>query len=418
MKKLISMCLSLVMVLALVPSALAAESDRATPSKFTDVPADAWYWNELDYAMYNGYISGTSATTFSPDSPVTRGQFVTILGRMLRVDADNGTTWFMDVPETAFYAPYVGWAASKKYVNGTSSTTFAPNNNITVEQMGAILANYIRISETVLTGTTPQEQYTDVGTISGWAKDNMELMRQYDLLPVDGKGNVSPRKAVSRAEATVSLVRLAKAAGWGTEPDSYVTPELPVDDTKAQVVAKVNSIHDELWASKQITSTSTEKEKAIAYFRWMCINTDYGCRTLENPDLFIDCHKLHAMEMPWESHCEVGPLLLGRGVCDGLAYAYKKLLDTEGISSYVRHSNPSDPDTSHAYNMITLDGKVYEIDMTEAVGFTAWADGTLSEVLFKEEVQKRFYPEEWQKQFEGGFGDPLTEEEIQQLLGE
>lgn len=208
MKKLISLFLAVILALSLVPSAFAVEG--ASADKFTDVPADAWYREELEYAVYNGYISGTSATTFSPDSPVTRGQFVTILGRMLKVDADNGTTWFSDVPETAFYAPYVGWAASNRYVNGTSSTTFAPNNNITVEQMGTILANYIRISGVVLTGTTPQEQYADANTISGWAKDNMEMMRQYGLLPVDSKGNVSPRKAVTRAEAAVSLEQFSK----------------------------------------------------------------------------------------------------------------------------------------------------------------------------------------------------------------
>lgn len=224
MKKIVSLILSLAICLSLVPSTFAAET-RNTPAKFTDVPADAWYWDELDYAIYNGYISGTSATTFSPDSPVTRGQFVTILGRMLNVDTSAYTsTSFKDVDAKAWYGPYVIWAQSQGYVNGTSLTTFAPSNNITVEQMGTILANYIGKSGVALTGTTPQEQYADVGTISGWASKNMELMRQYDLLPVDGKGNVSPRKAATRAEATVSLVRMAKGIGLGTEPPFVERP--------------------------------------------------------------------------------------------------------------------------------------------------------------------------------------------------
>ena len=87
MKKLISVFLTVVMALALVPGAFAAEA--ASVDKFTDVPADAWYRDELAYALYNGYISGTSDETFDSDALVDRGQFVTILGRMLQVDADN-----------------------------------------------------------------------------------------------------------------------------------------------------------------------------------------------------------------------------------------------------------------------------------------------------------------------------------------
>lgn len=142
----------------------------------------------MEYAVYNGYISGTSATTFSPEGNITRGQFVTILGRMLKVDTSAYTSSkFEDVDMKSWYGPYVAWAASEGYVNGTSSTTFAPGNNITVEQMGTILANYIRKSGVVLTGTHPMVPYADSGTISTWARVNMELMREHNLLPVTEK---------------------------------------------------------------------------------------------------------------------------------------------------------------------------------------------------------------------------------------
>ena len=120
------------MCLSLVPSAFAAEG--ALVDKFTDVPADAWYRDELDYAVYNGYISGTSSTTFSPDAKVTRGQFVTILGRMFGADTSKYTTTkFEDVDIKSWYGPYVEWARDKGIVNGISSKAFAPTNNITVE---------------------------------------------------------------------------------------------------------------------------------------------------------------------------------------------------------------------------------------------------------------------------------------------
>lgn len=398
-KKMLSLALALVMCLSLMPVAFAAEG--ASVDKFTDVPADAWYKEELAYAVYNGYISGTSATTFSPDGLVTRGQFVTILGRMLKVDTGAYTSSkFTDVDASSWYGPYVAWAASEGYVNGTSSTTFAPGNNITVEQMGTILANYIRKSGVVLTDTEPQEQYSDANTISGWAKDNMEMMRQYGLLPVDGKGNVSPRKAATRAEAAVSLVRLAQSAGWGTAPTTEKTQNDEGSYTWADVEAKVKAIHDELWATGQISNRMTEKEKAIAYFRWMCINCEYHTEWDKGVSSGV-------------TRSAYGPLLYGYGVCSGLSQAYDLLVSSEGISCTI----VEDYEANHAWNVVTFDGAEYKIDLTEGVLRTKWADGSLSEVLFKENVQKQFYPDEWQAEQDrnSGFTKP-TEEELQQML--
>ncbi len=404
-KKWLSLALALVMCLSLMPSAFAAEG--ASVDKFIDVPADAWYKEELEYAVYNGYISGTSATTFSPEGNITRGQFVTILGRMLKVDTSAYTSSkFTDVDMKSWYGPYVAWAATKGYVNGTSSTTFAPGNNITVEQMGTILANYIGKSGVVIQMSSDAIGYADYASISGWARDNMELMALYNLLPVDGKGNVSPRKAATRAEAAVSLVRLAQSAGWGTAPAEQV----PASGYAAEAAEKVKSIHDELWSTGKITASMTEKEKAIAYFRWMCANCSYDGDWFADPDLDVG-------DISMESHSAYGPLILGEGVCDGLSLAYKLLLDTECIQSYVKSEIKPGHRYGHAWNVVTLDGKDYRIDLTEGVSFTKWTDGSLDDMMFEENVQKQFYPEEWEKQFEGGFGDPLTEEEIQQLIG-
>lgn len=411
-KKMLSLALALVMCLSVVPSAFAAEGGV---ERFSDVTPGIWYWEELEYAVYNGYISGTSATTFSPDANLSRAQLVTILGRMLNVQTSMYTSSkFEDVDMGSWYGPYVAWAAEFGYVNGVDAIHFNPDANITVEQLGTIISNYIRKSGVALKGTVPQEQYADANTISGWAKDNMELMRQNDLLPVDSKGNVSPRKAVTRAEAAVSLVRLAQSAGWGTAPTGGTHTTSGEYDALAD--AKAQSIHDELWASGAIKSSMTEKEKAVVYFRWMCENTDYGCRSFENPDVDVDFRELDYDKYPWESYRACGPLLLGRGVCEGLSNAYYKLLSTEGIQSYVKKEKATADSAGHAWNVVTLDGKEYEVDLTEGVMCTTDADGSLNEILFKENVQKQFYPDEWQKQFEGGFGDPLTEEELQQML--
>lgn len=405
-KKLFSLALALVMCLSLVPVAFAAEG--ASVDKFTDVPADAWYREELAYAVYNGYISGTSATTFSPDGLVTRGQFVTILGRMLKVDTSAYTSSkFTDVDASSWYGPYVAWAASEGYVNGTSSTTFAPTANITFEQMGTILANYIQKAGVSLTPSSDFYGYTDYASISDWAKFNMDVMAVYNLLPVDVNGNVRPRDKVLRSEATVALVRLAKGDGKGgkpisdgtsveTNPDEVVTG----NGYETQVVARVKSIHDELWASGKITSTSTEKEKAIAYYKWFA----YSCRYGDESKFDME---------PWMAHSAYGPLVLGYGVCEGLSQAYKALLDYEGISCEFIPA----PERNHAYNAATLDGVYYkEIDVTAITG-ECYGSGPDMSVYVNAIIRRYFYPDEWQAEQDrdSGFTKP-TEEELQKML--
>lgn len=71
---------------------------------------------------------------------------------------------------------------------------------------------------------------------------------------------------------------------------------------------------------------------------------------------------------------------------------------------------------AHAWTAVTVDGAEYDVDVTAFAGEFRNVGGSWNERLFQESVQQVFYHEEWQKQFEGGFGDPLTEEELQQML--
>lgn len=401
MKKLISLMGAMVMCLSLVPSAFAAEG--ASVDKFTDVPADAWYRDELAYALHNGYISGTSETTFAPDALVTRGQFVTILGRMVNADVSQfKTTQFEDVNITSWYGPYVEWARSTGIVNGVSSEQFAPDNKITVEQMSVMVSNCI--SKLSLSPKATPVVYSDMSSVSTWAVSGVEAMAKYDLLPVDAANNVDPHKQATRSECTVSLVRLAQSTGMGVAPTTETTNTQSSGDDYvwADVEAKVKEIHDELWATGQITNSMNEKEKAIAYFRWMCINCEY--HTSEDKGVSLGV-----------VGSEYGPLLHGFGVCSGLSKSYRMLLKSEGISCKVKN----DYEMDHAWNVVTLDGREYEIDLTEGVLRTKNADGTLNDVLFETNSFKQFYPDEWRAEQDKNSGfNKVSEEDLQRMLDE
>lgn len=182
-------------------------------SNFVDVPADAWYKEELDYAVALGVVHGTSASRFSPDMKVTRGQFATMLGRALKVDVSSYTsTDFKDVDVSSWYGKYAIWLCSEGHANSYSSDTFGPNNNITFEQIGAILANYINMSGTNMFESAMNQEYTDFNKVSDWARDAMQLMAKYNLLPVDEYGNVRPQAIVLRSDAVVIITRLLKGS--------------------------------------------------------------------------------------------------------------------------------------------------------------------------------------------------------------
>ena len=95
---------------------------------FVDVPADAYYYNAVQWAVRNGITNGTSETTFSPNAPCTRGQVVTFLWRAAGCPTPNGSEMpFTDVVKGSYYETAVLWAVENGITNGTSETTFSPN---------------------------------------------------------------------------------------------------------------------------------------------------------------------------------------------------------------------------------------------------------------------------------------------------
>ena len=109
-----------------------------TASSFTDVSASAYYAKAVAWAVENGITNGMTETTFAPDATCTRGQSVTFLYRALKGSA-GATSSFVDVPTNAFYADAVGWAVSQKVTDGTSNTTFSPDDNCTRGQIVTFL---------------------------------------------------------------------------------------------------------------------------------------------------------------------------------------------------------------------------------------------------------------------------------------
>ena len=112
----------------------------ATVVPFTDVPADKYYYNAVQWAVKNGITNGTSETTFSPNEPCTRSQVVTFLWRAAGCPTINGSEMpFTDVEENSYYETAVLWAVENGITNGTSETTFSPDAACSRAQFATLL---------------------------------------------------------------------------------------------------------------------------------------------------------------------------------------------------------------------------------------------------------------------------------------
>ena len=188
---------------------------------FTDITGH-WAADNILFAASRGLLSGTSDTTFSPGTGMTRGMFVTALGRLAGINPDSYQTGkFTDVKADAYYAPYVNWAAQNGIVEGVTATTFAPDTNINREQMAAIMANYAKKLGYDLPKTLRAVTFADNAQISSWAKNAVKAMQQAGVLAGKANNRFDPKGTATRAEVATVLRRFVKividpqtANGW------------------------------------------------------------------------------------------------------------------------------------------------------------------------------------------------------------
>ena len=160
------------------------------------------HWGEeYVYELYNiGVVDGVDSHRFSPNTKVTRGMLVTILGRVYGIAPDYYTdTGFADVDINEWYGPYVAWAHSVGIVDGVDENNFKPKNDITREQMALIFMRFANHTGVVIPEVDAQS-FADEDKISSWALDAVLYAQRTGL--INGKdGNLfDPQGTATRAE--------------------------------------------------------------------------------------------------------------------------------------------------------------------------------------------------------------------------
>lgn len=194
--RLLSFLLVVVTLLGLNVTAYAAMDDTG----FSDVAANAWYADAVEYVQENGLMSGTSPLEFSPESNTSRAMLATILYRASGSPAVAATTTFLDVGAGSWYVNAASWAAANGMITGDADGSFGGNDPVTREQIATILWRYAG-SPSTETG----EDFADEAAISSYAATAVDWAQANGI--VNGKsGNVfDPSGNATRAQVATIL---------------------------------------------------------------------------------------------------------------------------------------------------------------------------------------------------------------------
>ena len=202
-RRVISAALALCMMLTLLSGTALAAGQHP----FTDVPQSHWANEAVGYVYENDLMNGVSATMFQPGGSLTRAMFVTILGRMAGAEEESGESGFADVPAGSWYAPYVNWAAANGIVNGTSATTFDPNTTISRQDMAVMLYNYTQHFGVQLDQKTVTA-FTDEGSVAAYALPAVQALHRAGVINGMPDGSFRPYDTATREQACAVLCAL------------------------------------------------------------------------------------------------------------------------------------------------------------------------------------------------------------------
>lgn len=182
-------------------------ANRIHTISYNDVTAGDWFTPDVIYVTLTGLMNGTG-DGFSPNNNINRAQLVTVLYRMAGEPEVTGENPFTDVPDGQWYTDAVLWAAENNITDGTSETTFSPNNPLTREQMATFLyrfANFEAGEPIEVTGDL--SGYTDADLVADYAVDAMTWAVGEGVISGIGNNTLAPDNTASRAQMATVLTR-------------------------------------------------------------------------------------------------------------------------------------------------------------------------------------------------------------------
>ena len=181
------------------------EADVELPCYFNDfVDCEAeWYHEAVDFMVANGLMNGMGGNKFGPNTALSRAMVVTVLYRLMGSPEVAEPSTFTDVPTGIWYSDAIAWAQDEGIVNGVTATTFAPDQNVTREQIATILWRFVGCPEV----EADLSSFGDAASVSPYAADAINWAVAEGIMNGDGK-NLNPLNSATRAEFACMFTRM------------------------------------------------------------------------------------------------------------------------------------------------------------------------------------------------------------------
>lgn len=173
---------------------------------FTDVNESDWFYEGVKFVYEQNMVKGVSETIYAPDNTLTRATLVTLLYRMENQPQAPANT-FTDVLSGAWYENAVAWASANGVVLGVGEGLFAPDADITREQIAVILYKYTKLKGGDISKTADLTVFADASEISAWAKDALSWAVAEGLIQGMTETTVAPGATANRAQIAAILSR-------------------------------------------------------------------------------------------------------------------------------------------------------------------------------------------------------------------
>lgn len=204
---------------------------KAWQNPFSDVKSTANYYSAVEFVYENELFKGTTGTTFSPNTTMTRAMFVTVLGRLAGIDEATAArkygndSDFTDVSASngriSYAVPYIKWAVENGIVEGYGDGTFGPENEITHQQMYVMMYRYARFVENKGGSfSSVSLSMSDRSSVADWATDAVKYAQYNDYLVYTNntKTLIDPTGDAKRSELAMLLEQFcATVLGWAAE---------------------------------------------------------------------------------------------------------------------------------------------------------------------------------------------------------
>ena len=184
--------------------------ETAVTLPFTDVAADSWYYDSVAYVYEKGLMGGTGDGLFAPDLTTSRAMIVTILYRLENSPAVTTSAGFTDVAADTWYTDAVNWANANGIVTGYGDGRFGPEDTITREQMAVILYRTAKLLGRDVSARADLSGYTDAANVGEYAVEAMQWAVAQGLLTGTDAGALLPSGSATRSQAAALLMRFCE----------------------------------------------------------------------------------------------------------------------------------------------------------------------------------------------------------------